>query len=85
MLRSTGSIGASLLLWSTGAIIAISGILTWLELGLSIPKYAVPTAEPRHGKDGEPILENVPSSGGEKNYVRYSLFAPAFYLIVGIA
>lgn len=72
MLKSTGSVGASLLLWSAGPFVAISALLCWLELGLSIPKFAVPntdSTEPRHEGEGETKLENVPSSGGEKNYV----------------
>ena len=72
MLKSTGSVGASLLLWSVGPVVAISALLCWLELGLSIPKFVVPSTdstEPRHEGEGGTKLENVPSSGGEKNYV----------------
>jgi hypothetical protein len=60
ILRGTGSVGASLLLWAAGAVIATSGLLVWLELGLSVPRQRV--------RDGS--KKSVPRSGGEKNYVR---------------
>ena len=60
ILKGTGSVGASLLLWTAGAIIATSGLLVWLELGLSVPRQRV--------RDGS--KRSVPRSGGEKNYVR---------------
>jgi hypothetical protein len=59
ILRGTGSVGASLLLWAAGAIISTSGLLVWLELGLSVPRQRV--------RDGS--KKSVPRSGGEKNYV----------------
>ena len=73
VLKSTGSVGASLLLWSVGPIVAMSALLCWLELGLSIPKFMVPNTDytSRHGGEGETKMENVPSSGGEKNYVSH--------------
>jgi hypothetical protein len=60
ILKGTGSVGASLLLWTAGAVIAASGLLVWLELGLSVPRQRV--------RDGS--KKSVPRSGGEKNYVR---------------
>jgi hypothetical protein len=57
----TRSVGGSLLLWVFGGVIAICGLLVWLQLGLSLP--LLPT-----GDDG--ALRAVPRSGGEKNYVR---------------
>jgi len=59
ILRGTGSIGASLLLWAAGAVISTSGLLVWLELGLSVPRQRVQ----------EGSKKSVPRSGGEKNYV----------------
>ncbi len=61
ILDGTGSVGASLLLWAFGGLIATCGLLVWLELGLSIPLRLIP---------GTGELKNVPRSGGEKNYVR---------------
>ena len=74
MLKSTGSVGASLLLWSVGPVVAIAALLCWLELGLSIPKFEIPhiaSTEHQHKGEGETKEENVPRSGGEKNYVGY--------------
>jgi hypothetical protein len=61
ILRGTGSVGASLMLWFVGGIIALCGVMCWLELGLTIPLHKV----------GEDRLKKVstPRSGGEKNYV----------------
>jgi hypothetical protein len=66
VLHGTGSVGASLLLWTAGAVIGATGLLVWLELGLSVPR-ARPTL-----LNGQPAAEKhaVPRSGGEKNYVR---------------
>ena len=58
ILRGTDSVGISLLFWALGAIVSTSGLLVWLELGLSIPRFEV---------DGVEV--SVPRSGGEKNYV----------------
>ena len=71
MLKATGSVGVSLLLWTLGAIIGMSALLVWLELGLSIPKYELPTRElsTESREEGETSLQSVPRNGGEKNYV----------------
>lgn len=47
----------------------MAGLLVWLELGLSIPKFQPPdsTNEPR--REGERPFISVPRNGGEKNYV----------------
>lgn len=62
ILRGTGSVGVSLLTWVAGGLVAMCGLLVWLELGLSIPQVTVPGGE----------LKSVPRSGGEKNYVSLS-------------
>ena len=69
VLRATNSVGVSLLLWSLGAIFGLCGLLVWLELGLSIPKFQNPDETTDPLLDGEGAFENVPRSGGEKNYV----------------
>ena len=58
VLKGTGNVGVSLLLWVVGAIVATCGVLVWLEMGLSVPRFDV------HGSE-----VSVPRSGGEKNYV----------------
>ena len=69
LLKATGSPGASLLLWTLGAITGMSSLLVWLEFGLSIPKFELQN----HNQDGNlgegESLQCVPRSGGEKNYV----------------
>lgn len=69
LLKATGSPGASLLLWTLGAVTGICSLLVWLEFGLSIPKFELQN----WNKDDTPAegesLQSVPRSGGEKNYV----------------
>ena len=77
MLKGTGSVGISLLLWAFGAVVGISALLVWLELGLSIPKFEIPEkdlAEPNHG--GQAVMQSVPRNGGEKNYLEYIYKTP---------
>ncbi|OCK81934.1 amino acid transporter [Lepidopterella palustris CBS 459.81] len=61
VLKGTGSVGVSLLLWAFGGLYGFAGLDCWLQLGLSIPFYRIPTGEQK----------NVPRSGGEKNYIEY--------------
>ncbi|KAH0561983.1 hypothetical protein GP486_003312 [Trichoglossum hirsutum] len=58
ILKATDSVGITIILWAVGGVVAISGLLTWLELGLTIPRFEVEGNE-----------TGVPRSGGEKNYV----------------
>lgn len=77
VLRGTGSVGASLCLWALGAVAAISGLLVWLELGLSIPKFR-PRDEINPNEINPDEVNNqgslvcFPRNGGEKNYVSLS-------------
>ena len=71
LLKATGSPGASLLLWSLGAITSICSLLIWLEFGLSIPKYKLQNRNEDDSVAEGFSLQNVPKSGGEKNYVGY--------------
>jgi len=57
---NTQSIGASLLLWVYGALFALSGVVIYIELGLSIPRWPF-------GPNGEKIA--TPRSGDAMNYV----------------
>ncbi|KAL8898588.1 MAG: hypothetical protein Q9207_006621 [Kuettlingeria erythrocarpa] len=72
VLRSTGSVGVSLLLWSFGTVIGMSALLVWLELGLSIPKFELPNRDENDTvQDAGTSLQCVPRNGGEKNYLEY--------------
>ncbi|KAL8715355.1 MAG: hypothetical protein Q9220_000688 [cf. Caloplaca sp. 1 TL-2023] len=72
VLRSTNSVGASLLLWAFGCVIGMSALLIWLELGLSIPKFELPNRDENGTvQDGGTTLQCVPRNGGEKNYLEY--------------
>ena len=66
VLKGTGSVGASLLLWSFGAVVSTCGLLVWLELGLSVPFRDVRVTPGPHGTIEK---KSVPQNGGEKNYV----------------
>lgn len=77
VLKSTGSVGISLLLWAFGAVVGMAAVLVWLELGLSVPKFEVPDgdtagSQPEH----HPILQSVPRNGGEKNYLEHIYKSP---------
>ncbi|KAL8825813.1 MAG: hypothetical protein Q9170_007648 [Blastenia crenularia] len=78
VLKATNSPGISLLLWAIGAIVGLCGLLVWLELGLSIPRFRVP----REGNDlddhDEGTFTSVPRSGGEKNYLEHIYHSPQF-------
>ena len=60
---NTQSIGASLLLWVYGAVFALSGVVMYIELGLTIPRWPF-------GRNGEKI--STPRSGDAMNYVKRS-------------
>ncbi|KAK6335448.1 hypothetical protein TWF696_002224 [Orbilia brochopaga] len=59
VLAGCGSLGASLLLWLLGGLIAFSGLMVHIEFGLMVPRY--------HDRLGGP-WRCIPRSGGEKNY-----------------
>ena len=73
VLKTTGSVGVSLLLWALGAVVGMSALFIWLELGLSVPKFElVNREETETSRQGEESLQCVPRNGGEKNYVSNS-------------
>jgi len=57
---NTQSIGISLLLFGSGGIIALAGVIIYMELGLTIPRWPF-------GPNGEKI--STPRSGDNLNYV----------------
>ena len=58
ILIGTRSVSGALFMWCVGSLIAFAGLLVYLELGLTVPRYLV------RGR-----WRSVPRSGGEKNYV----------------
>jgi len=62
--HGTRSVGYAMIFWAIGAVVAMAGILTFVDLGLAMPKLHV------SGRDNEDKGEHsVPKNGGEKNYV----------------
>jgi hypothetical protein len=57
---NTQSIGISLLLWASGGIIALAGVILYMEFGLTIPRWPF-------GPNGEKT--STPRSGDNLNYV----------------
>ncbi|KAJ4307254.1 hypothetical protein N0V88_000635 [Collariella sp. IMI 366227] len=57
---NTQSIGMSMLLWLYGVVLALSGLVLYIDLGLTVPRYELP--------DGTKI--STPRSGGELPYRR---------------
>lgn len=57
---STQSVGISALLWLLGASVALSGVIVYIELGLTVPRYQIGDSKEK---------QSVPRSGGELPYV----------------
>ncbi|RPA75838.1 hypothetical protein BJ508DRAFT_16012 [Ascobolus immersus RN42] len=62
ILEHTGSKGVALLLWVVGIIVMFAGLQTYLELGLSTPRYRL---------NSDNSLAVVFRSGAEKVYLKY--------------
>jgi amino acid transporter len=60
ILQDTRSPGVALIFWAVGGILTLCVVLVWLEFGLSTPVKRVAGG----------VVQCVPRSGGEKNYVR---------------
>ena len=70
VLKTTGSVGVSLLLWALGSVVSMAALFIWLELGLSVPKFElISRQDTETSRRGEESLQCVPRNGGEKNYV----------------
>jgi hypothetical protein len=59
ILYTTQSVGVSLMMWLYGAVMMLSGLVLYIELGLTVPRLHVEGAE-----------VSAPRSGGELVYVR---------------
>ena len=77
VLKSTGSVGISILLWAFGGLVGMSALLVWLEMGLLVPKFEVPDKDvTKSPGEHDTAMQNVPRNGGEKNYLEYIYSAP---------
>lgn len=77
VLKSTGSVGISLLLWGFGAVVGMAALLVWLELGLSVPRFEVPDRDTTDSdRANDTMLQSVPRNGGEKNYLEHVYKSP---------
>lgn len=75
ILKLTGSVGMTFVVWAIGMLIASAGTAVYLEFGTAIPKY-------EHGISFPSIvLADVyvrSRNGGEKNYLEYIYKRPKF-------
>ncbi|KAF2825914.1 amino acid transporter [Ophiobolus disseminans] len=69
-IHATQSVGITLLFWLFGALTALSGMVLYIEFGLSIPRHVI---------DGR--KETVVRNGGDLNYVHYLLRRPKFLIL----
>jgi amino acid transporter len=74
VLSGTGSVGGALMTWFGAGLIALCGVLCWLELGLSVPYHGI--TDP----NGVWTRVSTPRSGGEKNYLEYIFKRPVFFM-----
>jgi len=65
---NTQSVGASLLMWLYGSVMALSGIVLYIELGLTIPRYQL----------GNGTKVSTPRSGAELVYFNYFIKVPQY-------
>lgn len=59
---TTQSIGVSLMMWVYGALMMLSGLVLYIEFGLTVPRYRLQNG----------IKMSIPRSGGEFVYVSFS-------------
>ncbi len=62
MLYLTGSPAVAIILWIVGGLIILCIVLSWLELGLTVPRHYVRSVG---------AYFSAPRSGGDKNYLEY--------------
>ncbi|KAL1838771.1 hypothetical protein VTJ49DRAFT_2233 [Mycothermus thermophilus] len=65
---NTQSIGGGILLWLYGALTALSGLVLYIELGLTVPRWTL--------QNGQKI--STPRSGAELVYFNYFLKVPKY-------
>lgn len=70
----TGSPLVSVILWIAGGLLVLCITLSWLELGLTIPRH------PFHTRDGVRVIVSAPRSGGDKNYLEFIYKKPKLFM-----
>ncbi len=70
MLYLTGSPAVAVILWVVGGLIIFCIVLSWLELGLTIPRHYVRSVG---------AYFSAPRSGGDKNYLEYIYQRPRLF------
>ena len=74
ILRSSGSVGVSLIMWLVGALIAACGTMVYIELGTVCLFFCwIQYLDLAHIS-----IKGLPRSGGEKNYLEYIYRRPKF-------
>ncbi|KAL2127849.1 hypothetical protein VTI74DRAFT_10088 [Chaetomium olivicolor] len=68
--HNTQSVGVSMLLWLYGVVLALFGLVLYIDFGLTIPRYEL--------EDGTKI--STPRSGGELPYINYLLKSPKYLM-----
>src|SRR4051812_8589718 len=78
VLYLTGSPAVAVIMWIVGGLIILSITLSWLELGLSVPRYWIQSV-------GDFVTTY--RSGGDKNYLEYIYNKPRLLMscIFGIS
>lgn len=72
ILRTSGSVGVALLMWLLGALIAAAGTTVYIELGTVCLSSVIV------GHNAHRLIQGLPRSGGEKNYLEYIYRRPKF-------
>lgn len=82
ILRSSGSVGLSLLLWLLGAIVAACGTVVYIELGTVSFPFFLGLLLLMHAHILTLLMrfrvQALPYSGGEKNYLDFIFRRPRF-------
>lgn len=76
ILRASGSVGFSLVMWLLGALFAVAGTAVYVELGTVHPTLYIQVEQTSESH----VLQGLPRSGGEKIYLEYFFRRPKFLI-----
>ena len=72
ILRSSGSVGFSLIMWLLGAAVAACGTAVYIELGtVSSVQIFHPVSDDLNQWGAHWDTQGIPKNGGEKNYLEF--------------